>query len=1113
MKNNKTDDLNQNRNKLALILIAIGLIAGGIVGITRIPPSGIVDGWTSDPYPDIRVAITDQNDDGIEDLFYWYNPIDYDTCQTCGDPDESDLTSYVEIVSGKDGSLIASQRYTGLNPWYIIPIDKWNGVVTKNNDFVFLGYFLENSSNEAREKKTKQFDLSKTSLVRIDLDTLKLEQEHNIFDMDWESNEPIENISRYYNEVSTSIQGALDTYTPSIRYLRNCSIATPGSVYDNDVIVFANSFQFTNSTDGFYNNITYSFINPNTLQTITTITWARELNIAQNSTTIVHNTGWCEGPEYAYQENWNMPYFWVVSYLETGSPNIKNLSISVAPISELNNVSTSINWMVNNLTFSRTNDNTGTPDPFKVVLSLNSTSDPVSLAILHTYSQSFGGCLSASDKAANEALLQEIFGEESNYMDHSTFFGSHDDAVHRVSDGRLNVYNIQGAPINTFTYESFIDDEYGGGPNHINTIINEETTGLGVINDIIPIKIDAAPGLTNSSIALICTKGTNYVEPVNHFFYPVMHYEIFTLNKSCIGIIPGQLHNGTSFTGIGGNMFTFLPDFYQYTVDVRFDVDGDDITDIPIPGLNVFTGIDDILSEVENRPANGPFAIFTQNEVIQELYWSLPWYQSVRFVSDLNEDDIPDALIDTRAVAFISITEVVQLSFFELLMSDPLSRILFFLGIGCLVGGIVLLGFVLVKLKKSRISFKTIHKKRQVLMLLITALSVLGLFASLITILSPDTGTGTQIGLTPTQNSLNQLYGTSNIALFIFFMMIPLTAGIYLLLSPITSDGIVALNQIRFAKRAGLEAAIKKEEIKDVEKIAKTNYQILFIPPFGRKERGSVVIGRLLGVIALGLAIGLNVHDLWFTYSGATLPTSIDSLTDPNFGIYMSGLFTFLIVPGILAIPIFFWLLPTSWLLDDAGVVFYAKRLNSRRPEDVERVGGWFSNYLKGFLGISALVSYARFIIESPILASEGIVGTPDVTAVFFFTFGFPIISGFAIGCVALVMHEFTLPRNAQYLYKRLSDRKVAFHKSEIQIVKGEELTSEDVVKGFLQKPVKLKKGNKVKREKKPKKSKKEKRDESLEPSESPEPPKPPESPEPPKPPESPGPPGPSWTS
>ena len=160
-----------------------------------------------------------------------------------------------------------------------------------------------------------------------------------------------------------------------------------------------------------------------------------------------------------------------------------------------------------------------------------------------------------------------------------------------------------------------------------------------------------------------------------------------------------------------------------------------------------------------------------------------------------------------------------------------------------------------------------------------------------------------------------------------------------------------------------------------------------------------------------------------------------------------------LIIPGLVAVPIFFWLIPTSWLLDDCGMLFYTKDLKTMNPEDVESIAGWFSNSLKGFLGIGAIVSYFRFITESPITSSLSNFPSDVRFSVLFFVFGFCIIAGFAYGVLAVTMHELTLPSNASRLYKLLSKRNVDIRRKEINFGDFEELTTEVTFNGFNQEP------------------------------------------------------------
>jgi len=686
------------------------------------------------------------------------------------------------------------------------------------------------------------------------MDTLKLEKAQNIFTPGWESDEPLSDLNSYKALWDSGIEDSLDRYDPEIFYLKNMSIAVPGSSYDDNALVFRSTYAFKNTTGDYTSFFNYTFINPETLETITSVIWDR--NPIDNSTDY-YELGFCDGPTYSYQERWKMPHMYSMSYVNTGT-GVYNATISVTPINELKNDTSTITWDVYNLTFSRRTTSYATRVPYEVVLSFNSTGDAVSLAILHRKMSVIGGVLSDEEEANNKAQFE-------NEDDYGWYFDDQNE-YRFYTDSRLNVFNIENQPVNTFTYESYLPAVTTG--NNLNISMDQAGTNLGVVNRILPIKLDDTAGIAQTSIALVCTKDSVSVQTIDGFHCPCLDYIVETLNASAVGLtIPAQTHNGTDISmDVQGNMWTKFETFSDYSVDVRFDVDGDDITDIPIPGLHRSANLEDDIKDIEEKPVNGPFAIFTQSNVIQELYWSLPYYQSVRFIDDLNEDGIPDALIRYDSVAFISITQFTQKTSFELLMEDPNTSMLFFVGIGCLVGGVLLIALVFVKLKKSRIPLKSVNKKRQLLMLIMAIGLMFALFISLGSLITSASRTsqGTQIGTTPEAQSIAQLSSTSNIAMFIFVMMIPATAGVYLLLSPIAADGIVALNQIRYAKKSGLEATLKKKEMKDLEEKEGITYQILLIPPFGRREKGTVVLGRILGVLALGLAIGLNVFDYYW---------------------------------------------------------------------------------------------------------------------------------------------------------------------------------------------------------------------------------------------------------
>ena len=82
-----------------------------------------------------------------------------------------------------------------------------------------------------------------------------------------------------------------------------------------------------------------------------------------------------------------------------------------------------------------------------------------------------------------------------------------------------------------------------------------------------------------------------------------------------------------------------------------------------------------------------------------------------------------------------------------------------------------------------------------------------------------------------------------------------------------------------------------------------------------------------MSIAALSLSLGLYAFDYIPRLLSLEDITQISSLTDPLCMEYISRLFQYLILPGLIAVPFFFWLIPSSWLLDDAGILFYVKYL------------------------------------------------------------------------------------------------------------------------------------------------------------------------------------------
>ena len=106
--------------------------------------------------------------------------------------------------------------------------------------------------------------------------------------------------------------------------------------------------------------------------------------------------------------------------------------------------------------------------------------------------------------------------------------------------------------------------------------------------------------------------------------------------------------------------------------------------------------------------------------------------------------------------------------------------------------------------------------------------------------------------------------------------------------------------------------------------------------------------------------MGLNFA-LLFVFN----PTVIDFLSitaDPGFAWIIVSLFMILVVTFGLAMILF----SPAWFLLDAGIVYTNKEKvkNTTKPIEMKSVGGWYMAFMKGYAGISVIISFYSFVVE-----------------------------------------------------------------------------------------------------------------------------------------------------
>ena len=237
----------------------------------------------------------------------------------------------------------------------------------------------------------------------------------------------------------------------------------------------------------------------------------------------------------------------------------------------------------------------------------------------------------------------------------------------------------------------------------------------------------------------------------------------------------------------------------------------------------------------------------------------------------------------------------------------------------------------------------------------------------------------------------------------VFYSMIPIVAVLYNISAPIFATSIYMKTQAQFIRaQPGIH-----------------DYRVIVLDYGERQKRAPAsYFTRSLFPILLAITVGVTLFNSFKT---------VGTLTGFTGGRQMQEwIFQFELLcalPIILTFMASSLIVPSSWLLDDAGVVYFIENLQYREPGDVSKVSDWFLNYFKAIAGFTALLSYfslfqnLKFSIEM-----ENLFLTIIMTlAIFAFIILFPFFGGLIYMLVAQITIENNLPFLKQKLYQRMN--------------------------------------------------------------------------------------------
>lgn len=150
-----------------------------------------------------------------------------------------------------------------------------------------------------------------------------------------------------------------------------------------------------------------------------------------------------------------------------------------------------------------------------------------------------------------------------------------------------------------------------------------------------------------------------------------------------------------------------------------------------------------------------------------------------------------------------------------------------------------------------------------------------------------------------------------------------------------------------------------------------------------------------------------------------------------------------IIIPLVLSFVLFFWALPSTYLLDDAGVVFFRKDMKRRQPMQIGTISSWFLSIVKAVLGTSVIFSYYFYVADNvgilnvvgqdiikkfgPLIGDQAAQYLAMTSAIQFgiFLFGFPFLGTILMTLILLLFQESHLNKLKTHLYQELVNLKI----------------------------------------------------------------------------------------
>ena len=255
------------------------------------------------------------------------------------------------------------------------------------------------------------------------------------------------------------------------------------------------------------------------------------------------------------------------------------------------------------------------------------------------------------------------------------------------------------------------------------------------------------------------------------------------------------------------------------------------------------------------------------------------------------------------------------------------------------------------------------------------------------------------------------------LVMILWYALLPLTAAIYNIFAPYFAYFFIRLRDLFF-------------------RISKAyDDRIIVLDMKGREELGLISkLKRIIVPLSLSLAVGFYIYNTVAPLMGYR--TSFTNISGEALGRFMGGYMLLCILPLIFSFLIFSFFNAGNYLLDDSGVVYLRVPKNYRKPADVEPISYWTQSIVKGFAGLSALITFFQFVLALDITTVIDMTGMGAFFLAFLLIiifYALPFLTGFSYILLAEELMDFSTSYNRKRLY-HLMEKKYDTSQREIKI-------------------------------------------------------------------------------